>query len=463
MSTFGLPSDNGIARLADLPPARLATLARRDPSLYAQVHQILGYQAEERERTKYEDSLIEFMKRAWREIDPAPLDVNWHHEIIADHLEEITWSHMRPKSQRLRNLVINVPPRPVSVDALVLTRTGSRRLGDIQIGDEVFSHACQWRRVTDVHGQGMQPCMRLRTKSGRVLELSTDHPVLTPGGWLDARMLTPGTQVMTLADDESRELTVDELSANDVIGDRECRCLCVEGDESFFANGIAVHNCTKSLLVNVIWCAWTWAQPPSRKGPLCGPQVSFLCVSYGATLAEEIALKMRRLVMGDWYQSLWGDRVKIMEDQQSRANFANSAGGERISASVEGGILGRGGDIQILDDVISPGEANSQIERERVLRAISEGLATRVKNPQTAARVMIMQRLHMCLLPGTLVRCPEGERPIESLAVGDLVLGSAGWQRVVETGRRAYSGSTIAVRLFGHPTVCRTTPGTNHR
>lgn len=175
-------------------------------------------------------------------------------------------------------------------------------------------------------------------------------------------------------------------------GVHSCRCLTVEGDHSFTANGIAVHN---STLASILFPAWVWIQPPERKGPLSGPHVSFLCVSYGATLAEEIALKMRRLVMGEWYQRLWGDRVQLMSDQQSRANFANTAGGERISASVEGGILGRGGDIMILDDVISPGEANSQIERERVLRAISEGLATRVKNPQTAARIMVMQRLHM--------------------------------------------------------------------
>lgn len=390
--------------LTGFPPDEIARLAHLDPKLYAQMRFRVDGRELERERTECEDSLLAFFIRAWREIDAAELQVNWHHELICEYLEDICYG-------RLRNIVINIPPR-----------------------------------------------------------------------------------------------------------------------------------CTKSLLSNVIFPAFCWAQPPSRIGPISGPQVSFLCVSYGATLAEELAVKMRRLVMGAWYQSHWGDRVRILDDQQSRANFGTVAGGERISASVEGGLLGRGGNCldgstriitehgeqrideiangaksfpkwglsfdaeagkpvfrpliagarrrssdiwrvyitkghflqvtadhlfyvatrgwvetrfltpgdavlridrpvdlvyasgyaevvearrfdraeeqdvfdlqvegthcffangilvhncQILDDVISPGEANSALERDRVMRAISEGLATRVRNPRTAARIMVMQRLHM--------------------------------------------------------------------
>src|SRR5271156_2117414 len=57
-----------------------------------------------KERLECEGSLIEFMIRAWEEIEPGELDVNWHHEEIADALEAITRGEMR-------NLVINVPPR----------------------------------------------------------------------------------------------------------------------------------------------------------------------------------------------------------------------------------------------------------------------------------------------------------------------------------------------------------------
>lgn len=149
---------------------------------------------------------------------------------------------------------------------------------------------------------------------------------------------------------------------------------------------------TKTLICNVFWPAWIWAQPEERWGPLMGPHVRFLCVSYGATLSKEIAVKMRRLVDGEWYQSLWGDRVSLREDQQDRANFGNTAGGERISTSVEGGILGRGGDIQCWDDPQNPKQAESEAERRQTIEAL-RNLATRVTDPRRSARVLVAQRL----------------------------------------------------------------------
>ena len=75
---------------------------------------------------------------------------------------------------------------------------------------------------------------------------------------------------------------------------------------------------TKTLLCSVAFPAWVWCQPEERWGPLMGPHVKFFCLSYGATLAEEIAVKHRRLITGEWYQNHWGSRVKLLADPQSR-------------------------------------------------------------------------------------------------------------------------------------------------
>ena len=150
----------------------------------------------------------------------------------------------------------------------------------------------------------------------------------------------------------------------------------------------------KSILISVCFPAWIWAQQQDDEFPLMGPQVSFLCVSYGATLAEVAALKMMRLVAGEWYQSLWGDRVRIRPDQASRADFGNFAGGERISNSIEGGILGRGGLCQLIDDPHKIDQVESEVERERTIRAMKESLPSRVTDPRISARILVMQRLH---------------------------------------------------------------------
>ena len=82
-----------------------------------------------------------------------------------------------------------------------------------------------------------------------------------------------------------------------------------------------------------------------------------------------------------------------MLDQASRHNFATTAGGARISSSIESGLLGRGGDIQLLDDLMTLKQAESELETRTVLQAFSEGLPTRVTNSATSARVLVGQRV----------------------------------------------------------------------
>ena len=214
------------------------------------------YEQDALERAACEASLLAFFARAWREIDPAPFQENWHHHVICEQLETLARGE-------IRDLIINIPPR-----------------------------------------------------------------------------------------------------------------------------------CGKSILVSVCYPAWLWLQHFDPDFPLMGPHCSFLAVSYGATLAEVAAVKMLRLVMGEWYQRLWGERVKIRPDQASRSDFANTAGGERISASIEGGILGRGALLQIIDDPHKLDSVESELERARTLRAIKEGLPTRVTDPRISARILVMQRLH---------------------------------------------------------------------
>lgn len=169
-------------------------------------------QLAEIEKMRCERSLLEFFKRAWREVDPAPLKVNWHHKAICAHLEAVVRGE-------IRRLIINVPPR---------------------------------------------------------------H--------------------------------------------------------------------TKSQLVSVMLPAWCWIQ--QQTSPLSGPQVKFLCVSYGQTLSEDLARLARRLVQSKWYQDHWGDRVKLDSDVARVDNFGTRAGGVRIASSITGATLGRGGDCVVGNSIV---------------------------------------------------------------------------------------------------------------
>lgn len=92
-------------------------------------------------------------------------------------------------------VILLCPPRhskPVSVDVQVLMADGSRKkLGEIQVGDEVISGAGRQVRVTEVHEQGILPVGRVTTHSGRSTVAAWDHAFLTPAGWRQLSDIRP--------------------------------------------------------------------------------------------------------------------------------------------------------------------------------------------------------------------------------------------------------------------------------
>lgn len=58
----------------------------------------------ELDRLDCEESLIDFLRGGWRYINPQQFVGGWHMEAIAEHLQAVTYGH-------IRRLVINVPPR----------------------------------------------------------------------------------------------------------------------------------------------------------------------------------------------------------------------------------------------------------------------------------------------------------------------------------------------------------------
>lgn len=150
----------------------------------------------------------------------------------------------------------------------------------------------------------------------------------------------------------------------------------------------------KTLLCGVAWNAWTWAQRYDPDYPLMGPQAKFMYLSYGDQLSMDTATTARRLIQSPWYQQRWGNRVKIRGDQEAKAKFDTTAGGTRISASFGGSVLGRGGDIRVIDDPHKVTEVESEVMRRAVLQTYDETIKSRVTDPKNTAEVIIMHRVH---------------------------------------------------------------------
>lgn len=162
----------------------------------------------------------------------------------------------------------------------------------------------------------------------------------------------------------------------------------------------------KTLLANICWNAWTWAQ--TKRGLRSGPQVRFLTLSYAGSLSHINATTTRRLIASEWYQARWGDRVKITPDQDNKEQFDTTAGGQRISLGFDGGSLGRGGTIKIIDDPHKVKEADSDDVRGGTIRTYDEGLSSRFTDPRSSAEMIIMQRLHSDDLSGHVLEKYQG-------------------------------------------------------
>lgn len=141
----------------------------------------------------------------------------------------------------------------------------------------------------------------------------------------------------------------------------------------------------KSLAVSVFWPAWEW-------GPCDMPHLRYVCASHSQELAIRDTMRMRRLIMSEWYQARWPG-VKMTADQNAKTKFENESGGFRQAAAA-GSITGSRGDRVIIDDPHSVEGANSEQMRASTVEWFLEAVPTRVNNPRESAIVVVMQRLH---------------------------------------------------------------------
>ena len=81
--------------------------------------------------------------------------------------------------------------------------------------------------------------------------------------------------------------------------------------------------------------------------------------------------------------------------------------GYRLATSIDGTLTGRGGDIIIIDDPLKPADALSASRREHANEWFFNTLLSRLDDKVNGAIVVVMQRLHVDDLCGTLLRSGE--------------------------------------------------------
>jgi hypothetical protein len=135
--------------------------------------------------------------------------------------------------------------------------------------------------------------------------------------------------------------------------------------------------------------------------PLAGTAVAVL--ELRGELKYQDSLKCRRLIESAWYQAAWGDRFKLAGDQNAKGRFENDKSDYRLATSVGGAATGEGGDRILVDDPHNVNEAESDNVRRGVLDWWGQVMSTRLNDPKSGAKVIVMQRVHEADLAGHML------------------------------------------------------------
>jgi len=153
---------------------------------------------------------------------------------------------------------------------------------------------------------------------------------------------------------------------------------------------------TKTATASIFLPVWTWVNWYAMR---------FITSSHGDKLSLESAEYSRDIIKSEKFQMMFPD-IAIKQDKDVKSNFrvvkktyvnAGRAprvetGGGRVSTSVDARIMGFHAHIIIIDDIIDPRRAVSEVglvTAQEHLRTLS----TRKTSKEVSATIMIMQRL----------------------------------------------------------------------
>lgn len=140
----------------------------------------------------------------------------------------------------------------------------------------------------------------------------------------------------------------------------------------------------KSIAVSVALPAFILGREPSRR---------IIAASYSQELSNKHARDCRSVMESDWYRQIF-PRARLGKDKNTQAEFVTTLKGGRLATSVGGTITGRGGDFIILDDILSPDDALSDIQRAKTIEWFQGTLLSRLNDKEEGVIILIQQRVH---------------------------------------------------------------------
>lgn len=198
-------------------------------------------------------------------------------------------------------------------------------------------------------------------------------------------------------------LLPDQIILIEPFGEASCMCLEIEGDHTFAANDIAVHNSTMICLF-VCWCYANYAD------------CNFLYISVTHELAEGHTAFIKEVMEMPLYRKLFN--VHLRGDSKAKGRFKTTAGGVCAAFGAQGTIVGANGGLPnldrfsgavLMDDMHLPSECHSETTRQKVIENFKDTIEQRARGVNVPF-IFIGQRLHEDDLPAFFLNSGDGHK-----------------------------------------------------
>lgn len=166
---------------------------------------------------------------------------------------------------------------------------------------------------------------------------------------------------------------------------------------------------SKSTMCTILFHPWLWANDPS---------IQIVTTSFSSPLSTKHSVESREVIRGDKFQSLFGDKFRIRNSEDSKTFYRNSAGGFRMATSTGAMVTGNHGHIILIDDPIDPKGARSEAIMTGVNDYVNKTLNSRKVDKRNTPTIMVMQRLHENDPSGDwLEKSKTGKKPIRHICI----------------------------------------------
>lgn len=148
--------------------------------------------------------------------------------------------------------------------------------------------------------------------------------------------------------------------------------------------------CSKTTVASQTWPVWEWLKYPHKRWGFA---------AYMGELTKRDSVKRRDLIMSRWFQETFTPPWRMKADESLKMVFGNTAGGEMRAMSTGGAATGFHFDDLVGDDLLRALDIYT-VKLEQALRWYEEQWASRLRDPDRSAQVIIGQRLHDRDVPG---------------------------------------------------------------